>query len=74
MLIKVSTENNTRPEIIEIVSIFRANIVDVSKKSLVIEITGKRRKTGALEELLQPYGILELVRTGKIAINRGTKK
>jgi acetolactate synthase-1/3 small subunit len=74
VLIKVSTENNTRPEIIEIVSIFRANIVDVSKKSLVIEITGTSRKTGALEELLQPYGILELVRTGKIAINRGTKK
>ena len=74
VLIKVSTENNTRPEILEIVSIFRANIVDVSKKSLVIEITGTSRKTQALEELLKPYGILELVRTGKIAINRGIKK
>jgi len=74
VLIKVSTENNTRPEILEIVSIFRANIVDVSKKSLVIEITGTSRKTQALEELLEPYGILELVRTGKIAIARGIKK
>ncbi|MBM3706814.1 MAG: acetolactate synthase small subunit [Actinobacteria bacterium] len=74
VLIKVSTENNTRPEILEIVSIFRANIVDVSKKSLVIEITGTSRKTQALEELLKPYGILELVRTGKIALNRGMKK
>ncbi len=74
VLIKVSTENNTRPEILEIVSIFRANIVDVSKKSLVIEITGTSRKTQALEDLLRPYGILELVRTGKIAINRGMKR
>ncbi len=74
VIIKVNTENSTRAEILEIANIFRANIVDVAKKSLVIEITGTSRKTQALEELLQPYGILELVRTGKIALSRGNKK
>jgi acetolactate synthase-1/3 small subunit len=50
------------------------NIVDVSKKSLVIEITGNSRKIQGLEDLLRPYGILEFVRTGKIACSRGRKK
>ena len=74
VLVKVNAENNTRAEILEIVNIFRANIVDVGKKSLVIEITGNSRKIQGIEELLRPYGILELVRTGKVAINRGSKK
>jgi acetolactate synthase-1/3 small subunit len=56
------------------VNIFRANIVDVAKKSLIIEITGNKRKVKGLEELLKPYGILELVRTGTIACTRGSKK
>jgi len=74
VLVKVNAENNTRAEILEIVNIFRANIVDVGKKSLVIEITGNSRKIQGIEELLRPYGILELVRTGKVAISRGSKK
>ncbi len=74
VLIKVKTDNNTRAEILEIANIFRANIVDVAKKSLVIEITGTSRKVRGLEELLEPYGIQELIRTGKIAITRGSKK
>jgi acetolactate synthase I/III small subunit len=74
VLIKVNADNSTRAEILEIVDIFRANIVDVAKKSLSIEITGNSRKIQGIEELLQPYGILELVRTGKIAISRGSKK
>ena len=74
VLIKVSTDNNTRAEILEIVNIFRANIVDVAKKSLIIEITGNSRKIQGLEDLLRPYGILEFVRTGKIACSRGRKK
>ena len=74
VLIKVNADNSTRAEILEIVDIFRANIVDVAKKSLAIEITGNSRKIKGIEELLQPYGILELVRTGKIAIGRGSKK
>ena len=73
VLIKVSADSKTRPEILEIVSIFRANIVDVGKKTLMIEITGSSRKVKALEDLLRPFGILELVRTGKIACMRGAK-
>ena len=74
VLIKVSAGNNTRAEILEIVNIFRANIVDVAKKSLIIEITGNSSKIQGLEDLLKPYGILELIRTGKIACSRGSKK
>ncbi len=74
VLIKVSADSKTRPEILEIVNIFRVNIVDVGKKSLVIEITGSNRKVKALEDLLRPFGILELVRTGKIACMRGIKE
>jgi len=73
VLIKVSADSKTRPEILEIVNIFRANIVDVAKKTLMIEITGNSRKVRALEDLLRPFGILELVRTGKIACTRGSK-
>jgi acetolactate synthase I/III small subunit len=73
VLIKVSADSKTRQEILEIVSIFRTNIVDVGKKSLMIEITGSSRKVKALEDLLKPFGILELVRTGKIACMRGAK-
>ncbi len=73
VLIKVSADSKTRPEILEVVSIFRANIVDVAKKTLMIEITGNSRKVRALEDLLRPFGILELVRTGKIACARGSK-
>jgi len=74
VLVKVSADSNTSAEILEIANIFRASIVDVAKKSLVIEITGTSRKIEGIEEMLRPYGILELVRTGKIAINRGSKK
>ncbi len=74
VLFKVKTDNSTRAEILEIATIFRANIVDVAKKSLVIEITGTSKKVRGLEELLKPYGIQELIRTGKIAISRGSKK
>jgi len=74
VLIKVNSDNNTRAEILEIANIFRASIVDVAKKSLVIEITGTSRKVDGIEDLLKPYGILELVRTGKIAITRGAKR
>jgi acetolactate synthase-1/3 small subunit len=74
VLIKVNADSKTRPEILEIVSIFRTNIVDVGKKSLMIEITGSSRKVKALEDLLRPFGIQELVRTGKIACMRGSKE
>lgn len=67
--IKVDTEN--RSEVIEIVDIFRGNIVDVSPESIVVEATGNASKLRAFEDLLRPYGIRELVRTGKVALPRG---
>lgn len=72
VLIKVDAEPHVRSEIIHIAEIFRANIVDVSRKSMTIELTGDKDKVKAFEELLKPFGIKELVRTGIIAINRGT--
>ncbi|MFO7928374.1 MAG: acetolactate synthase small subunit [Candidatus Humimicrobiaceae bacterium] len=73
VLIKVATDAKSRAEILEIVNIFRANIVDVAKKSLLIEITGTSSKVEAMKELLDPY-IIELTRTGKIACSRGSKR
>ncbi|MCL6473178.1 MAG: acetolactate synthase small subunit [Firmicutes bacterium] len=71
VLIKVNASPNMRSEIVETANIFRANIVDVSKSTLIIEITGTEDKIQALEDLLRPYGIKELVRTGKVALGRG---
>ncbi len=73
VLIKVATDSKSRAEILEIVNIFRANIVDVAKKSLLIEITGTSSKVEAMKELLDQY-IIELTRTGKIACSRGSKR
>ncbi len=73
-LIKVSAEpGSTRAEVMQIASIFRAQIVDVGAKTIVLQVTGDTEKIDALEELLQQYGVKELVRTGKIAVVRGSK-
>ncbi|MCD1294192.1 acetolactate synthase small subunit [Methanocella sp. CWC-04] len=72
-LIKVSADASNRSEIIQIVDIFRAKIIDVSPKSLIIETTGSGDKIDALEELMRPFGIKEMVRTGKVALVRGVK-
>lgn len=72
MLIKVSCNEKTRPEIIEIVDIFRGRIVDVSEGAVTIEMTGEESKIDGIEKLLKKFGIKELVRTGKIALQRGT--
>lgn len=72
-LIKVAANASTRTEIIQIVGIFRANIVDVSKSTLTVEITGGTDKVAALEEMLKQFGIKEIVRTGTIAIERGNR-
>jgi len=71
ILVKVNTENKSRSEVLEIATIFRANVVDVTKTSLLLELTGTESKIKAFEELLKPYGILEFVRTGMIACARG---
>jgi acetolactate synthase-1/3 small subunit len=70
-LIKVHTTPATRSEIIQIVQIFRANIVDVSPSSLVIETSGEEDKINALHNLLRPFGVREVTRTGRIAMARG---
>jgi len=70
LLIKVNLSRKTRAELIEIVDIFRAKIVDVGRDTMTVEITGKDNKIQAFVELVKPFGIVEIVRTGKIAIAR----
>ncbi|MCX6357080.1 MAG: acetolactate synthase small subunit [Candidatus Aureabacteria bacterium] len=70
ILVKVHTTSQTRAEIIQIVDIFRGKIVDVDRAGLTVELTGTEDKIAALLDLLKPFGIKELVRTGKIAIAR----
>lgn len=69
-LVKVGADTTTRPEVMQIADIFRAKIVDVGEKTVIIEITGDEDKVGAIIKLLRPYGIRELVQTGKIAMVR----
>jgi len=70
MLIKVSTEGGKRSEVHELVDIFRARIVDVGPTHVMIEISGQERKIDAFIEAMRPYGIIELVRTGRVALLR----
>lgn len=72
-LIKVSAQPSNRQEILQVVDIFRARVVDVSERSVVVEVTGDEAKVDAMEQLLRPYGIREMVRTGKVAMVRGTR-
>ena len=72
-LIKVAVTRETRASVIETCNIFRAHIVDVGSESLVIEATGSEDKIASLIRLLQPYGIMELVRTGLTAMQRGSQ-
>ncbi len=71
ILIKIHSTSKNRSEIMQIADIFRARIVDVSHHDLVVEATGTEAKIAAILDLLQPFGIKEVVRTGKIAIARG---
>ena len=72
-LIKVKAEGAKRSAIIEICEIFRAHIVDVGIESLVVEATGSEDKIASLIRLLEPYGILEYVKSGLTALDRGSK-
>jgi len=71
-LVKVWTTVQNRSEVIQIVDIFRANIVDVAADSLIIEVTGDEDKIDSLMELLKPYGLREVMRTGRVAMPRGS--
>ena len=72
-LIKIKTKKVNRSEILQIVDIFRAKIIDVSNDSLIVELTGDEEKIVAFLNILRPYGIEEMVRTGIVAIARGEK-
>jgi len=73
-LIKVSAEpGSSRAEVMQLADNFRARIIDVGKKTVTLEVTGDTSKINALEDLLHQYGIKELVRTGKIAMTRGSR-
>ena len=69
-LMKVKSTPETRSEIVQLVSIYRAKIIDVSSKSIIIEATGDDQKIKALQDLLSNFGISEVMRTGIIAMNR----
>jgi acetolactate synthase-1/3 small subunit len=71
-LIRVKTTPQQRGEIASLADIFRARIVDVAAESVIVEITGDEQKVDGLVELLRPRGILEMVRTGKVAMVRGS--
>lgn len=70
VLVKVGVDSQTRAEVMQVTDIFRAKIVDVQPKSLTIEITGDESKTEKFLELMKSFGILELTRTGKVALPR----
>ena len=72
-LIRVKSNVQSRSEIMQIVDIFRANIVDVAPDSLIVEVTGDKDKIDSLQDLLRSFGVLEVMRTGTIAINRGMR-
>ena len=74
ILVKVAVDTAKRGEVLQIVDIFRARAIDVAPESLTIEITGDENKLRAVIDMLRPYGIRELVRTGKVAIMRSTGK
>jgi acetolactate synthase-1/3 small subunit len=71
MLVKINANEKTRPAVLEITDIFRARIVDVSPETITVEATGNMEKLNGLLLLLRPYGILELARTGMVALERG---
>ena len=70
-LFKISADGVSRAEVMQICEIFRAKIVDVTKRSVVIEVTGTYDKVEAFERLVRPFGLIEMARTGEIAISRG---
>ena len=70
-LFKVSADSESRAEIMQFADIFRGKVIDVSKRSVTIEVTGTDDKIEAFEQAVRPFGLIEMVRTGEIAISRG---
>jgi len=73
-LIKVTADEKTRSELMNIVDIFRGKVIDVGPRSFIVEVTGSEEKIQAILELLQPLGLKEIVRTGKVAMHRGMRQ
>jgi len=73
MLIKVHADPQTRSQIFELAEVFRASIVDVTTDSVTVEVSGPPDKIAAFEDLVRSYGIIELVKTGRIALGRGER-
>ncbi|MEL5989835.1 acetolactate synthase small subunit [Microbacterium phosphatis] len=73
MLVKVRADNSTRSNVLEVVSLFRANVVDYAPDALVIEVTGDKGKVDAFLKAIEPFGIRELAQSGLLALGRGSK-
>ena len=73
LMVKVSCDNTNRPQVVDAANLFRARVVDVSQESVIIEATGERSKLIALLEVLEPFGIRELIQSGTVAMARGPK-
>ena len=70
-LIKVSADQQNRPHLMELIKVFRGRVVDVAPESLIVEVSGTVDKIDGLLEVLRPFGVLEMTRTGRIAMTRG---
>jgi acetolactate synthase-1/3 small subunit len=70
-LFKVSADGSQRGELMQITEIFRGKVVDVTKRSVIVEVTGTTEKIEAFERMVRPFGLIEMMRTGEIAISRG---
>jgi len=73
ILLKVAADSQTRPEIMQICDIFRAKVIDVSARSVVLEITGNDSKIKAFLDLVKPFGVKKMARTGVVALERGAQ-
>ena len=70
-LFKITTDGATRGEVMQIVDIFRGRVIDVTRRALIVEVTGSHDKIEAFERMVRPFGLVEMARTGEIAISRG---
>jgi acetolactate synthase-1/3 small subunit len=70
-LFKISADGASRAEVMQMVEIFRGKIIDVAKRSVIVEVTGSWDKIEAFERMVRPFGLIEMARTGEIAISRG---
>jgi acetolactate synthase-1/3 small subunit len=70
-LFKIAADGSTRGEVMQIVEIFRGKVIDVTRRSVIAEVTGPLDKIEAFERMVRPFGLVEMVRTGEIAISRG---